>query len=92
VDFSAFRKLFFSLALWATVRPSQAQENPYIVLYDHNLEEAANLESEYCPALGTQCGGPNYHAYWMEFECGVSAWWASKLYLSGQSTFADSSG
>ena len=66
------------------------QENPYIVAYDHNLEEPGSLEVEYFSTFGTQRGGPNYHAYWSEFEYGATAWWTTEVYLDGQSTFGES--
>jgi len=68
----------------------RAQENPYIVAYDHNLEEPGSLEVEYFSTSGTQRSGPNYHAYWSEFEYGATAWWTTELYLDGQTTFGDS--
>jgi len=71
-------------------RTARAQENPYIVAYDHNLEEPGSLEIEYFSTFGTQRGGPNYHAYWTEFEYGATAWWTTELYLAGQTTFGDS--
>ena len=43
--------------------PLEAQENPYIVAYDHNLEEPGNLEIEYFSTFGTQRGGPGFHAF-----------------------------
>ena len=67
-----------------------AQENPYIVAYDHYLEEPGNLEIEYFSTFGTQRGGNNYHAFWTEFEYGATAWWTTEFYLDGQSTFNDS--
>lgn len=70
--------------------PLRAQENPYIVAYDHNLEEPGSLEIEYFSTFGTQRGGPDYHAYWSEFEYGVTAWWTTELYLAGQTTLGDS--
>lgn len=70
--------------------PLQAQENPYIVAYDHNLEEPGSLEIEYFSNLGTQRGGPGFHAFWGEFEYGVTAWWTTELYLTGQTTFDQS--
>jgi len=39
-----------------------------MVAYDHNLEEPGNLEVEYFSVFGTQRGGPNFHAFWSEFE------------------------
>jgi hypothetical protein len=67
-----------------------AQESPYIVTYDHHLEEPGNLEVEYFSTVGTQRAGNDFHAYWIEFEYGVTAWWTTELYLDGQTTFHDS--
>jgi hypothetical protein len=70
--------------------PGRAQENPYIVAYDHYLEEPGNLEIEYFSAFGTQRGGNDFHAFWAEFEYGATAWWTTEVYLDGQTTFNDS--
>jgi len=80
------------LALLALFLPlsSRAQESPYIVTYDHYLEEPGNLEIEYFSTFGTQRAGNNFHAFWTEFEYGVTAWWTTELYLAGQTTFHDS--
>lgn len=67
-----------------------AQESPYIVTYDHYLEEPGSLEVEYFSTFGTQRGGNDFHVFWAEFEYGVTAWWTTELYLSGQTTFNDS--
>ncbi|HUI75562.1 MAG TPA: hypothetical protein VLX32_11475 [Candidatus Acidoferrum sp.] len=69
---------------------SFAQESPYIVTYDHYLEEPGSLEVEYFSTFGTQRGGNDFHAYWVEFEYGVKAWWTTEVYLDGQTTFNDS--
>jgi len=69
---------------------AQAQENPYIVAYDHYLEEPGNLEVEYFSTFGTQRGGNDFHAFWAEFEYGATAWWTTEFYVDGQSTFGDS--
>ena len=69
---------------------ARAQENPYIVTYDQFLEEPGNLEIEYFSTYGTQRGGNDFHAYWLEFEYGVTAWWTTELYLDAQTTFHDS--
>jgi len=66
-----------------------AQESPYIVTYDHHLEEPGNLEVEYFSTFGTQKAGNDFHSYWIELEYGVTAWWTSELYLDGQTTFHD---
>jgi hypothetical protein len=69
---------------------TRAQENPYIVAYDHYLEEPGNLEIEYFSTFGTQRGGNDFHAFWAEFEYGATAWWTTEFYLDGQTTFSDS--
>jgi hypothetical protein len=68
----------------------RGQESPYIVAYDHYLEEPGNLEVEYFSTFGTQRGGQDFHAFWVELEYGATAWWTTELYLDGQSTFGDS--
>jgi len=68
----------------------QAQESPYIVTYNHHLEEPTNLEIEYFSTFGTQPHGNDFIATWVEFEYGVNAWWTTEFYLDGQSTFHDS--
>jgi len=70
--------------------PLSAQENPYFVAYDHNLEEPGNLEIEYFSTFGTQRAGNNFHSYWTELEYGVKAWWTTEFYLDAQTTFDDS--
>jgi hypothetical protein len=69
---------------------AQAQESPYIVTYDQFLEEPGNLEIEYFSTYGTQRGGNDFHAYWLEFEYGATAWWTTEFYLDAQTTFHDS--
>ena len=68
----------------------RAQESPYIVTYDHYLEEPGSLEVEYFSTFGTQRGGNDFHAFWAEFEYGATAWWTSELYVAGQTTSNDS--
>ena len=79
-----------ALALAALAFPAQAQESPYIVAYDHYLEEPGSLEVEYFSTFATQRGGNDFHAFWAEFEYGATAWWTTELYLDGQTTFNDS--
>jgi hypothetical protein len=69
---------------------SHAQESPYIVAYDHYLEEPGNLDVEYFSTFGTQRGAGDFHAFWMEFEYGATAWWTTEFYLDAQTTFHDS--
>jgi hypothetical protein len=69
---------------------ARGQESPYIVTYNHYLEEPGNLEIEYFSTFGTQRGGNNFHAFWSEFEYGATAWWTTEFYLEGQTTFNES--
>lgn len=69
---------------------SFAQESPYIVTYNHYLEEPGSLEVEYFSTFGTQRGGNDFHAFWTEFEYGATAWWTTEFYVDGQTTFHDS--
>lgn len=90
--FSALSGTLTLLALFLALFPlsAPAQESPYMVTYDHYLEEPGSLEVEYFSTFGTQRGGPDFHAYWAEFEYGATAWWTTELYLDGQTTFGDS--
>jgi hypothetical protein len=79
------------LLLVAFAAPAvRGQESPYIVTYDHYLEEPGNLEIEYFSTFGTQRAGNDFHAFWAEFEYGATAWWTTELYLDGQTTFGES--
>jgi hypothetical protein len=80
--------LFALSAFFPAVLP--AQESPYIVTYDHYLEEPGNLDVEYFSTFGTQRAGNDFHAFWTEFEYGATAWWTTEFYLEGQTTFHDS--
>ncbi len=84
--FLAFLAILYSLVF---VPSSFAQESPYIVTYDHYLEEPGSLEVEYFSTFGTQRAGNDFHAFWVEFEYGATAWWTTELYLEGQTTFGD---
>jgi len=81
---------FFAVAFPLLSSTAHSQESPYIVTYDHYLEEPGSLEVEYFSNFGTQRGGNDFHAYWAEFEYGATAWWTTELYLDGQTTFNDS--
>jgi hypothetical protein len=89
--FRPFLVLLFLLFLgFLLPSPAHAQENPYIVAHDHYLEEPGNLEIEYFSTFGTQRNSNAFHAFWMEFEYGATAWWTTEFYVDGQSTFGDS--
>ncbi len=80
--------IFFSAFFFG--RLSFAQEKPYIITYDHYLEEPGSLEIEYFSTFGAQRAGNDFHAYWVEFEYGVTAWYTTEFYVDAQSTFGDS--
>jgi hypothetical protein len=87
---SAWLCVLLAGALLTCCPTAPAQENPYIVAYDHNLEEPGSLEVEYFSTFGTQRGAPNFHAFWGEFEYGATAWWTTEVYLDGQTTYGES--
>src|SRR5580658_466145 len=86
-DGPAAAALFLLLLTPAFVTPARSQESPYIVTYDHYLEEPGSLEVEYFSTFGTQRGGNDFHSFWTEFEYGATGWWTTEFYLSGQTTF-----
>ena len=86
----SFTSVFVLLFVGLTAQSLNAQESPYIVTYDHYLEEPGSLEVEYFSTFGTQRGGDNYHAFWTELEYGATAWWTTEFYLEGQTTFNQS--
>jgi hypothetical protein len=82
--------VLFSLIL-AAIGVGQGQESPYIVTYDHHLEEPGSLEIESFVTLGVPRSAQNFYAApWMEIEYGVTGRWTSELYLEGQGTAGDS--
>jgi hypothetical protein len=79
------------LAICAAICPAaRAQDRPYFITYNHQLEEPGSLEISLNPVFGTQRGGRNFLASWTEFEYGVKGWWTTEFYLAGQSTRGDS--
>ncbi len=79
------------LALLAGSAPlAIAQERPYFITYNHQMEEPGSLEVAIRPVFGTQRGGDSFFAVSTELEYGVKGWWTTELYLSGQSTRNDS--
>ncbi len=67
-----------------------AQDRPYFVTYNHQLEEPGSLEVSVIPVFGTQRGGGDFLASWTELEYGMKGWWTAEFYLDGQSTRGDS--
>jgi hypothetical protein len=72
------------------ILPAGAQESPYIVTYDHLPRRAGQSRSRVLLNLWHTTWRINFHAYWMEFEYGVKAWYTTEFYLDGQSTFGES--
>lgn len=90
LDFIFVLLILMAVALAVSPPSAAAQESPYIVTYNHYLEEPGSLDVEYSSTFGTQRGGNDFHAFWAEFEYGATAWWTTELYLDGQTTFHDS--
>ncbi len=87
---TCFPGILFLVSLTFATPAVRGQESPYVVTYDHYLEEPGNLDIEYFSTFGTQRGGNDFHAFWAEFEYGATAWWTTELYLEGQTTFNES--
>ena len=76
---------FFGFIFSSLFCPSSfAQESPYIVTYDHYLEEPGSLEVEYFSTFGTQRAGNDFHAFWVEFEYGAKAGGPRKSISTGK--------
>ncbi len=76
--------------LWVSSSPSVfAQERPYFITYNQEMEEPGSLEFALNPVLGTQRDAGGFVAGWSELEYGVTGWWTSELYFAGQSTRRD---
>src|SRR5216684_3021970 len=65
-------------------------DTPYFVTYSHHLEEPGSLEIAYRSMAGSPEGGNPFLSSVLELEYGVTGWWTSELYLSGQSTSRES--
>ena len=80
--------LGFLLAIFASA--ARAQERPYFITYDSQMEEPGNLEIAFNPVAGLPKKGNTFTGAWTEFEYGATAWWTSEFYLDGQTTNNDS--
>lgn len=79
---------FILSAALATV--AGAQDRPYFITYNHQMEEPGSLEVSVRPLFATQRMGGDFFAGWTELEYGVRGFWTSELYLAAQSTRHDS--
>ena len=78
------------LSLVAGSTQVSAQERPYFITYNHQMEEPGSLEVAVRPTFGTQRDGGSFAAAWTELEYGFKGWWTTELYLAGQVTRRDS--
>lgn len=69
---------------------SNAADAPYFVTYSHRMEEPGNLEIAFEGTTGSPAGGNPFLNSLLEIEYGVTAWWTTEVYLSGQSTSGES--
>jgi hypothetical protein len=68
-----------------------AQESPYLVTYDHHLEDAGDLEISVSGTSGLALSGQrSFFAPYVEVEYGVKDFWTSSLYVESQLTPGDS--
>ncbi len=77
-----WRGLSISAILLLFASGALAQESPYIVTYDHHIEEPGNLEIATSVTTNIPRSGQRFYAApcW-EFEYGVTTRWTSELYL-----------
>ncbi len=72
-------------------RSAAAQESPFLVTYDHHMEEPHYLEISLMPVMAAPKQGNHFAGTTLEFEFAPKAWWTSALYLDGQRTSRESS-
>ena len=83
--------LVLSLLLLSIAVPAaSAQEKPYFVTYDAQMEEPRNLEIGFHPVFGLPKAGNSFVGSSLEFEYGLKVWWTTEFYLDGQRTLGDS--
>ena len=82
--------LLMGLLLFLSAPVARAQEKPYFVTYSDDLEEPGNLEVSSKTVQAAPKYGNPFLSETLEFEYGVTAWWTSEVYLSGQHTYNDS--
>ena len=93
---SALHRFKASLSLLVLLFPllaaprASAQDLPYFVAYSHYMEEPGDLEVNFRGVTGAPPGANRFYGGFLEFEYGATAWWATSLYLDGQTTENDS--
>ncbi len=68
----------------------RGEEKPYFVTYDHEMEDAGDLEISLSPIVGLPKSGNAFLGSTTELEYGARNWWTTSFYLDGQSTRDDS--
>lgn len=64
-----------------------ADDRPYFVTYDHQLEEPGTLEIGYQPLLGFPQAAAKFYGGLMEAGYGMTGWWTSEVYITHQYTW-----
>src|SRR5262249_48113663 len=82
----ALAALFASVAIPLALR---AQEKPYFVTYDHQMEEPGDLEVAFSPVVGLPKTARTFAGLTVEIGYGAKGWWTTELYLDGQTTRGD---
>ncbi|HTZ33035.1 MAG TPA: hypothetical protein VMH31_11290 [Methylomirabilota bacterium] len=82
----------FRLSLFVAVLsvPARAQEPPYFVTYSDVMEEPGNLEISYKGIEASPKNANTFNSATLELEYGLTAYWTTEFYLSGQTTHNDS--
>ena len=84
-------KIFrLSLFVAALSVPARAQEPPYFVTYSDVMEEPGNLEISYKGIEASPKNANTFNSATLELEYGLTAYWTTEFYLSGQTTHNDS--
>jgi hypothetical protein len=84
---SALRSLFvigWIVLSWPSA--AAADEQPYFVTYNAQMEERGDLEITTEPVLGQAHDINDFSSYLAEFEYGTTAWWTTEFYFDWQHT------
>jgi hypothetical protein len=69
---------------------AKAAEDPFFIIYSHQMEEPGNLEITTKNVTGKPGDGNRFLGSSLELEYGLKAWWTTEVYLDGQTTGAQS--
>jgi hypothetical protein len=82
--------LLLALGLVPASLLAQDRSRPYLIAYDHYLEETGALEISTVPVVGSAHDINTFLGDWIEFEYGAKKWWTTEFYLDWQHTQHDS--